>query len=100
MVRQWGSLLFSLLFTVSCSFILRWFISIANKNLDYVGLGPNYLDKSDTFVIYIFLLFVATIVIKLTFWYFFNLRPNYVFDAIVFALFLFVGLVWLYFKSR
>jgi hypothetical protein len=67
MVRQWGSLLFSVLFTVSCSLMLRWFISIANKNLDYVGLGPSFLDKSDAFVIYIFLMLVFTIVIKIFF---------------------------------
>jgi hypothetical protein len=91
MVRQWGSLFFTACFAIGGLLTTRWFVSIANKNLDYVGLGMNIRDKTDAYVIYVTAMFFVTLVVKIILLYLFSIKPNFVFDMAVFLLLTFVG---------
>jgi hypothetical protein len=100
MIRQWGSLFFTGCFGVGGLLILRWVVSIANKNLHYVGLGLNVRDKTDTYVIYIVALYIATLLLKIALLYLFSVKPNLVFDMAVFLLLTFVGVGWIVLKMN
>jgi hypothetical protein len=100
MIRTWGSICVSFLFALGAGFLLRWFLSIADKNLDYVGLGLGWYEKTDAYIFRLFALFFVIVINKWILYILFSLRANLVFDVFIFACFLFLGTAILFFKIQ
>lgn len=92
MFREWGSVSISVAFFIASSFLLKWFWTIANKNLDYVGLGQSVREKTDGYSLYLFLIFFLIIVIKAIMYGSLSIRPNYIFDVAILTFFLIIGM--------
>jgi hypothetical protein len=92
MFREWGSVSISAVFFLASCFLIRWFWIIANKNLDYVGLGLNIRDKIDGYGLYMFLMFFILVIFKLLFYAIFSMRPNFIFDIVILNIFLILGI--------
>lgn len=81
----------SVLFVIGSAVLLRWFLSIAHKNLDYVGIGLSLFDKTDAYVFRLVALFFVIVINKWILYVLFSIRANLIFDVGIFFIFLFFG---------